>query len=308
MPDYEVEETGPTTQKTFTGRAGRRRSATARAGPAKKEAEQQAAEAACIDQRGLVPRAAVAERGRARRRTPTTAAATRLVVPELPEVETVRARPGAACGRAHHRRGRGGPSALRCAVTWPAATTSRPVLSGRRIDGGRPARQVPVAALDTGRRDHGPPRHERPAAGATDRPTAPAHLRVRFTFADGGLTCASSTSARSATWPSRRAARRCPGDRAHRPRPARPGLRPGRAGRGPRPAHRRQARAARPDARLRDRQHLRRRGAVAGPAALGAADRDPDPSRQVARAARGRHRGDARRPCAQGGTSFDACT
>ena len=97
------------------------------------------------------------------------------------------------------------------------------------------------------------------------------HLRVRFVLAPpttgplemrfvdqrmfGGLLVSDGRS---------RAADR---DRAHRPRPARPGVRRGRrrAARAP-PYGRDQAPAARPDAGVRGRQHLRRRGAVARPA------------------------------------------
>ena len=109
------------------------------------------------------------------------------------------------------------------------------------------------------------------------------HLRIRFRFTDeaagrtrssrfvdqrtfGGLAVAAG---------GRGAALRAG---AHRARPGGPGVRRrgvrrcGAAG-----ADRAQAGAARPDRGQRHRQHLRRRGAVAGPAALGPADRDAAP-------------------------------
>jgi formamidopyrimidine-DNA glycosylase len=83
-------------------------------------------------------------------------------------------------------------------------------------DPGRvPARQVPVAAARLRRRDHRPPRHERPAADAAGRRPDETHLRVRFTFTDGGPSCASSTSARSAACRSPSGGAELPAEIAH---------------------------------------------------------------------------------------------
>ena len=83
--------------------------------------------------------------------------------------------------------------------------------------------------LDDGDALLGPPRDERPAPGRSPAgaPTQP-HLRVRFVFADGGApSCASSTSGCSAasSLVADGGAELPAGDRAHRPRPARPGVR-----------------------------------------------------------------------------------
>ena len=111
-------------------------------------------------------------------------------------------------------------------------------------------------------------------AEAPDEP----HLRVRFTFTDGGpqlrFVDQRTFGGLSVSEGGADAAGR---DRAHRPRPDGPALRRrGVRGRAARQAHRGQAGPARPDADLRGRQHLRRRGAVAGPAARRPADRRAD--------------------------------
>ena len=106
----------------------------------------------------------------------------------------------------------------------------------------------------------------------------------------------------------RRRRRSARADRAHRARPAGEGVR--RGGVPPRAAaapYGRQARAARPVADQRRGQHLRRRGAVAGQAALGAADRDPDPWPRRHECWRVRGRSWAR-PCWRAARPSTACT
>ena len=142
------------------------------------------------------------------------------------------------------------------------------------------------------------PGRDAPAGAGPRSPTAAA-------------SCGSSTSAPSAGWPStaRRRRRGGPCPRRWRTSPATrstrrstttPFVRRLRA-----PAHRAQARAARPDAGLRRRQHLRRRGAVAGPAALRPADRRRCAGAEAASvlgAARGVHGRGARRRAARRST------
>ena len=153
------------------------------------------------------------------------------------------------------------------------------------------------------------PRHERPAAGAAagragrDAPAGPARRSPT-----AAASCASSTSARSAgcRW-SRWPATGVPAVIAHIARdPLDPAFDDDAFAAGAAPAaDRDQAGAARPDADLRRRQHLRRRGALAGEAARRPADRDADPAGGRG-AARRRPRGDASEALAVGGTSFDA--
>ena len=128
------------------------------------------------------------------------------------------------------------------------------------------------------------------AGGSPPRPTCGCGSASPTTAAS----CGSSTSARSAGSPSSRsspdgAGGHVPAQRGpHRARPAGPGFDDAAfSGRAAAATHRAQAGAARPDAGVRDRQHLRRRGAVAGPAALGPADRDAAARRGRARARRG---------------------
>ena len=256
--------------------------------------------------RGARWRALLGRRDRPRRLTP---------MPELPEVEVVRRGLERVGRRPHHRRGRGAPPAGR-----PPAPRRRRRLRRRA---GRPHahRRAAGAASTSGCRwrrrrtpldGWSPPRHERPAARRS-RPTAPdeTHLRVRFTFTDGGRELRfvdQRTFGGLAV--GRAAGAELPGrDRAHRPRPARPArstttafvaaLRA--------PAHRGQAGAARPDADLRRRQHLRRRGAVAGPAARRAAHRRaaPGPRRAGCSGTSATCCGEA---LAQGGTCSTRCT
>ena len=108
--------------------------------------------------------------------------------------------------------------------------------------------------------------------GDATAPLSP-HVRVRFTFADGGPDLRfidQRTFGHLLFAPG--GARRCPARSRTSPptRWSRPST-PGRLRRpAPRPAHRDQAGPARPDPGQRRRQHLRRRGPVAGQAALGA--------------------------------------
>ena len=171
--------------------------------------------------------------------------------------------------------------ARRAPARWPAPAEFGPAWPAARLDGAAAARQVPVAAARRRTTRCSRTWDERPAAGRRRRTGRWRRTcRIRFTFTDGGPDLrfvdqrTFGAHALVAT-----AARTPRADRAHRPRPVRARLRPGRV-RGPAlrtPAHRGQAGAAGPVADLRRRQHLRRRGAVAGPAALGPAHRDAEP-------------------------------
>ena len=273
-------------------------------GRSKKEAEQQAAETAYGDIAAELDR-------RPRRRTPWARAVERGAadeadstrradhVPELPEVEVVRARPRPATSS-----GAPSPPSRCCTRARYAGTSPRPGGLRRRADrppdrGRPPARQVPLAAARQRRRPARPPRHERPAAGAAARRRADErHLRVRF-GARGrrptAASCGSSTSGCSAACRSPTGGAELPPEIAHI---ARDPLDPEFDDDAFVAAVRRRASgikrpAARPDPDLRRRQHLRRRGAVARPAARRAAGRQAH-RRAGARAARPRPRGDAR--------------
>ena len=128
------------------------------------------------------------------------------------------------------------------------------------------------------------------AAGRPDEK----HLRIRVVFDDGSPS--SGTELRFVDQrtfgglsvhplrPRGRAVACSRADRAHRPRPDGPRVLPRRRRRrDPPPPHRAQAGAARPDGRVRDRQHLRGRGAVAGEAARRAADGEARPARRAGR-------------------------
>ena len=145
-------------------------------------------------------------------------------------------------------------------------------LTGRTIDGAR-RRGKYLWLPGRRRRPARPPRHERPAAGRRRRTR-----RCRRTSGSGSPsptaapTCASSTSARSATCSFSRGGAELPPVIAHiAPDPLEhafdlaPARRPAAHA-----ADRHQAGPARPVAGQRRRQHLRRRGALAGQAALGA--------------------------------------
>ena len=159
-------------------------------------------------------------------------------------------------------------TATRCSRTWACPDSSGCVGAERR------RRDAPAGPVRVRRR--------RPAA-ALHRPAD-----VRRPVAVAGR---------------RRAARR---DRAHRPRPDRSGFDDGAFVAALRAqAHRGQARAARPVTDLRRRQHLRRRGAVAGQAARRPADRRADHARRSQRLL-GHVRDVLGEALAAGGTSFDA--
>ena len=234
-------------------------------------------------------------------------------MPELPEVEVVRR--GLDSGGRPHDRVRRGPAPAGGAPPRGRPRRLRRAARRPHRPRGPPPRQVPLAAAlerDATRRCSA---HlgmsGQLLVGEPDRPPEK-HLRARFAFADGGTDLrfvdqrtfgASAPTASAAA--GGRAAR---ADRPHRPRPAGGRLR--RGGVLPRaapPAYRRQAGAARPVADQRRRQHLRRRGAVAGPAALGAPDRDPDPAGGRARA-RGAPRGHGGRPWPRAGRPSTAST
>ena len=276
-------------------------------GRSKKEAEQAAAETAYGELAGDARRRRPRVDRRRRAPPPTTDRPT--AVPELPEVEVVRAASSATSSAAPSTRSR-------CSTRVRYAATSRgpagfaAALTGRRFEAARRRGKYLWLPLDNGDALLGhlgmsgqllvqPP-------GAPDE----RHLRVRFAldgaddgrelrFVDqrmfGGLSVSDGR---------RRAAAR---DRPHRPRPARPGVRRRRVrAPGPPPHVRHQAAAARPDPGLRRRQHLRRRGAVARPAARRAAGRPAAPRPQVRRAARRGPRGDGRGARRRAARRFDA--
>ena len=204
-------------------------------------------------------------------------------MPELPEVETVRQGLAALGHRPDDRRGRGARTRARCAGTPPAPPTSPPCWPARTVTDVAPPRQVPVAAAGQRRRGRRPPRacparcccsradapDETAPAGPVPlhrrRPGAalrrPAHVRRA-----GGLArAAPSCPPRSRTSPATRWTRLFDADAfvaALRRR-------------------RTEVKRALLDQTLISgrRQHLRRRGAVAGPAARRPADRRADPAR-----------------------------
>jgi len=211
-------------------------------------------------------------------------------VPELPEVETVRrglelhvvGRPIADVHVLHPRAVR---RQLAGAGEFETALTGRTMESARRrgkylwLSVGEDALLAHLGMSG------------QLLVGEPDRPVSP-HVRIWFTFKDSGPDLRFTdqrTFGHMCVVP----------DRAHRTRSVRPGLRPGRAGpAAARAPYRGQARAARSVAGQRHRKHLRRRGALAGPAALGQADRDPErPGGQPAagRGPRGARRGPGRR-------------
>ena len=280
VPDYLIDEAGPDHAKTFTAWVVVAGSGTAASeGRSKKEAEQRAAEAAC----------AGADRPGRRPPRPDASGGADGAASAGPASDGTRPDARAARGRDRPAGpGQAGSPAARIAaveVRHPRAVRRHVAGGGRlRRRAGRPDRSLDVRRrgkylwlpLDTGDAVVGhlgmSGQLLLPADGAPDGP----HLRVRFTFdRRRARSCASSTSARSAAWRSPRAAPTLPAEIAHIARdPMDPafdddGVRRGAAP----PAHRGQAGAARPDADLRGGQHLRRRGAVAGPAARRPADR-----------------------------------
>ena len=273
VPEYHVEESGPDHQKSF-------RASVRIGGRPYGEGEgqlQEGSRAASrrggldVDQRRAGRLGRRFRPARAPGQPRATAARTGAeLVPELPEVETVRR------GLQRHLPGRVvesvqvlHPRAVRRhaagADDFAAATDRAP---HRR---GPAARQIPVAPGRRGRAA-GSPRDERPAAGRRSRPRRSRRMcGPGSPFAMVALTCASLTSGRSVISPSRPAGPSCPPAIAHiAPDPLEPGFdlaRPDRAA--PLASHRDQAGPARSVADQRRRQHLRRRGAVAGAAALG---------------------------------------
>ena len=266
-------------------------------GRSKKEAEQQAAEHAWLAIREQIaqPRVAVgADQLADAAADGCGTARPALGMPELPEVEVVRrGLERHAVGR-HDRRRRAAATRVRSAVTSPVRRTSPAACAGGGIDGGPPARQVPLAPARrramtrcsptsgmSGQFLLGPPRHARRApparpdrvrrrrAGAAVR--RPAHVRWAGARRPG---------------PARTSV---PLELAHVARdPLEAGFDDAAfARRAAPPPHRAQARAARPDAGIGDRQHLRRRGALAGAAALRAGHRGRQPARDRPAARRG---------------------
>ena len=269
-PEYSVTEDGPEHAKWFEAQVvvGGEVLGTG-SGRTKKVAEQEAAALAWTAIRdahegpGRRPRGGAAPGGRRRRSSSRTDPPR--AVPELPEVEVVRR------GLADHVLGRTvadvelrGHRVARRHVAGPQDLTDR--LAGRRIEAVR--RRGKYLWLDLGD-SLGLILHLGMSgqllvedAAAPDEK----HLHARFRFADERPRAALRRPAHlRRARPHRPRRARHPGDdRAHRTRPARAGLRPGR-GRAPGQGQgqRDQAGAARPDRRLGHRQHLRRRGAVA---------------------------------------------
>ena len=216
-------------------------------------------------------------------------------MPELPEVETVRRGLAAyVVGRRIDRREFHGPAW--CDGTCPARPTSPPGwwVAGRP---GPPARQVPLAgAPGAGRARPGAadaPGDERPAAGPAaggrgrEAPARPVRVRRRRDRA----------AVRRPADLRRRGLRRARRPRASRsrsptsPRPARGGVGRGRGRRADEGAAAAGSSVpARPVAGQRDRQHLRRRGVVAGRDSTASAPRTGSPS-PAPPAARPRPRG-----------------
>ena len=232
-------------------------------------------------------------------------------MPELPEVETVRR------GLEQHVAGRTidavevlHPRAVRRHVAGPADFAA--ALRGRQV--AAPRRRGKYLWLP-GRRRRAPgsPGHERPAAGRRAR-TAPLspHVRVRFTFTDGGPDLRfidQRTFGHLLLEPP--AARELPARRSRTsPRdPLEAAFdRAAFAAAAAHAAYRHQAGAARPVADQRGRQHLRRRGAVAGAAALGAGRPTRCARPDVAPAARRRARGLGRGAAAPAGPRSTAST
>ena len=277
-PSTSVEESGPDHEKTFAAaRAGRRRARTATgAGAARRRPSRQAAEAAWRRARGR------SRHGRRRRSADLTRPPGRIACPSCPRSRSS----GAACERwvagPDRRRGRGAAPARGAAAPGGRARLRAPCWSAARRGVRAAAASTSGCPLDD--RTSAPgraPRHERPAAraAARRRPTR-STCASGSRFADGG---------RELRFVDQRtfgglalddlvpddAEGRVPATVAHIARdPLDPLFDDAAFVRRPAPpAHRDQAGAARPDADLGHRQHLRRRGAVAGAAALGAAHR-----------------------------------
>ena len=264
VPSYEVVESGPDHAKTFQAMV---LIDDARFGPGagrnKKEAEQNAA---------AIAFAALKAAARSRRpvRAPRDAALTaapsrrRDSMPELPEVEVVRRGLAAGAHRPADRPGRGAAPATGPAPPARSRDFARP-LAGRRFAEPRRRGKYLWLPLDRRRRRPGPPRDERPVPGWPTAAAAAQHPGP-FTFADGGPELR-FVDQRMFGGLSLVAGRRGAAGRvAHIGRdPFDPdSTRPRSSWPAAAQAHRGQARAAGPDPGLRDRQHLCRRGAVAG--------------------------------------------
>ena len=305
MPEYHVEESGPDhAEDLHRRRAGRRRGLRRRHRP-----QQEGSRAA--GRRGGLDRAISGRQPRAPTRRAEPAASGR----EL-DARAARGRGRTARPRALGRR----PDDRRAEVLHPRAVR-------RHLPGaddfaarltrphGRPARaprQVPVAAARTAATTRCSPTsgmsgqllvvpagraaREAPAGPVRASPTA-ARSCASSTSAPSVALCWSPTSAATACRRRSRTSRRDPLDPPFDEDGVRGALRA--------PADRGQARAARPVADQRRRQHLRRRGAVAGAAALRPADRDADPA-AGRRAARPPPVRSWRAALAEGGTSFDS--
>ena len=303
VPEYVIEDAGPDHEKTFTAqvRVGRQ-PLRARHRP--------------VQEGGRAAGGRDRLHRHRRRRTATSTAdlGRRQPMPELPEVEVVRRGLEAHVVGRTHRPGARCCTPARCAATSPApsdfAAADRPA---GVVLGAAPARQVPLAARSTaatrvlGHLGMSGQMLVQPAGAPDER-----HLRVRFALApvDGDgrrWSCGSSTSGCSAASRSRPAAPTCPPEIAHI---ARDPLDPlfdddafVAAGAAPRLGH--QADPARPDRGLRRRQHLRRRGAVARPAARRPARR-PGSARADVRRVLADVRAVMAAALGEGGTSFDA--
>ena len=328
VPEYQVKDSGPDHQKLFRAvvKVGGRELG-AGEGRSKKAAEQLAAEAAyraitaetatqaegsrpgsslparpCQSDRPLTGPLAGAAASPILRCSPGSRRRCRM--PELPEVETVRAglerhvvgrtiATARCCNPRAVRRDPAGPAAS--PPRWPAAPSCAP--NGAASTSGSPGRRG--LRLRRRRAPDGsaarPPGHERPAPRRRPGPPLSPHVRARFTFTDGGpdlrftdqrtfghlmLVAALGYPGRPGGWCPRRS-------RISRPTRSRPPSTRRLRGQAGAAEDRDQARTARPVADQRDRQHLRRRGAVAGAAALGPADRDPPPGRGIQAARRG---------------------
>ena len=309
VPEYRVDEEGPDHEKKFPARAVFGDEVLGEGGGrSKKEAEQKAAKEAWHRAR----RAPCRLRGRRPSPTPTGVGLPPARMPELPEVEVVRRGlqdhvVGRTIARRRVQRRAGGPPPRAGPARPRRPADGQPVAAGprrgkylwlvlRRPDGHEQGLIIHLGM--SGQMLVEPPGRRRgealprPVRLRRRRPAAavrrPAHLR--------------RPGARRPRRPTASPRR----SRHIAPDPFEPGLRPGApscARMKPR-EQRGQAGAARPDAGLGHRQHLRRRGAVAGPGARRAAllrahqaGAPPllDHAREVMVEALG-----------QGGTSFDA--
>ena len=298
VPEYRIEETGPDhAEDVHRLGGGGRRAVRRRGGP-----DQEGGRAAG----GRGRRVPGADRAAATGAGHADGAEAGAGVPELPEVETVRqglahwviGRTIATVEVRHPRAVRrhapgggdfaacwpGGPSptsggaASTCGCRWTAATRSSATWA------------CPASCCCQ-------------PVGAADEP----HLRIRFTFADGGPQLRFVDQRTFGGLACLAGGAELPAEIAHIARdPLDPAFSDaGVRGRAAPPAYRGQAGPARPDPDLRRRQHLRRRGAVAGQAARRAPGRRADQARPRGGCSATSGTCSARRS-RQGGTSFDA--